>query len=77
MNKYNLIPLKSHKAGVEHTCYSCNEKIKAGEEVFYQSDKFIKILSKKKFCKKCFNKHGQKLIKIKKIKIDKNQQTLL
>lgn len=62
MSKYNIIPLKPHKARVMHTCLFCGRKIKSGEKVYYQSDKFLQSLSGKKFCDDCFQKHGQKLL---------------
>ena len=76
MSKYDLIPLKPHKAKVTHKCFLCGKEIKPEEIVYYQSDKFLQSLSNKKFCEECFNKHGQKLLEIKKRKIDKSQRRL-
>lgn len=77
MTKYGLIPLKSHKARIDHVCFSCNKEINVGKVVYYRSDKFLQTLSNKKFCEECFNKYGQELIKlkIKKSKLDKYQTT--
>ena len=76
MSKYNQIPLEEHKARVSHHCFFCNEEIKSGDKVYYQSDKFLQTLSNKKFCENCFSKYGQKLLVIQTSKKDKNQRTL-
>lgn len=60
MSKYSSIPLKPHKARVQHICYKCGKIIQIGENVYYQSDRFLQNLSKKKFCKECF-KAGDEL----------------
>ena len=78
MDKYNIVPIKFHKARVEHICYHCENLIKMGEKIYYQSDEFLQSLSWKKFCEKCFNEKGQFLITFKKIQIrDKLQRSLL
>jgi len=76
MSKYDDIPLKHHKARVHHKCYSCDRMIQKGEIVYYQDDKFLQSLSRKKFCVECFNKNAQKLLLIKKKKTNKDQRTL-
>lgn len=76
MSKYNGIPLKPHKARVNHKCYSCDRAIQKGELVYYQENKFLQSLSRKKFCEECFNKNGQKLLEIKRGKINKDQRVL-
>ena len=76
MSKYDVIPLKEHKARVSHICFSCGKEINAGEKVYYQSDRFLQSLSNKKFCEQCFNKEGQNLLNIKKSKRNPKQKTL-
>lgn len=67
MSKYGVGPMNPHKARVEHLCYSCGEKVKIGEKIYYRSDKFLQNLSKKKFCESC----------IKSNKKSKQQKTLI
>jgi hypothetical protein len=66
MSKYNTIPLKEHKARLFHICFCCGNKIKPGEKVYYQTDKFLQPLSNKKFCEECFKREGQHLLNTKK-----------
>lgn len=74
MSKYDIIPIKPHKARVEHLCHICDKLIKKGEIVCYQRDRFLQNIRRKKFCEKCFEKYGQNLLTIK--KKDKSQTTL-
>jgi len=64
MSKYNSTPLKPHDARKKHTCSLCRKEINPGEKVFYQSEKFLQSLNSEKFCKQCFDNHGQELLEI-------------
>jgi len=66
MSKYDIIPITPHKARVEHSCYGCGKQVKVGEKIYYQNDKFLQSLSKKKFCETCAKTN----------KKDKNQRIL-
>ena len=66
MNKYNsLIFLKETKARISHTCNECGQVIKDGE--IYYTESIGKVnapgIKLKKFCKSCYQKYGDKLLK--------------
>lgn len=76
MNKHNSILLKPIKATKSFECYKCDSEIKPSEIYYMQKDKFLQTLSNKRFCSKCFKEHGQKLLEIKKQKLNKEQKKL-
>ena len=77
MSKYDSIPLKPHKARIMHNCHWCNSEVKVGAVIYYQNDRFLQTISRKKFCEKCVDKYGLKLLEDRKISIiEKNQKTL-
>jgi len=63
MSKYDQIPLRKIKARVEHICLKCNKLIKIGDVYYAQKDRFLHSLSNKKFCKNCYSKFGENLLK--------------
>ena len=76
MPKYDVIQLREHKARVSHICKFCGKKVGVGENVYYQSDKFLQSLLNKKFCKDCFEEYGQNLLDKKAVIKNTNQKTL-
>jgi hypothetical protein len=68
-SKYDSIPIKLHKARVEHICLRCDTIIARGQGVAYQRDDLInQVVGQKKYCENCFNELGQDLIRFKKPK---------
>ena len=68
MSKYNSLKfLKETKAKILHTCYNCGEEVKTGE--IYYSESIGKVnapgVKLKEFCKKCYQKYGDKLLGLK------------
>lgn len=74
MSKYDSVPLKPVKATKQFICYNCNSNINPKEIYHMQKDEFLQTLSNKRFCAKCFEKEGQNLLSIKKLK--KGQKSL-
>jgi len=65
MGKYDQTKhLKKTKARTLHKCNTCNGKIDAGEYYYVetQKDKFLHSLHAKRFCFKCYEKHGDRLL---------------
>jgi uncharacterized protein with PIN domain len=56
--------LKETIARKEHNCDYCNEIISNGDLYYkeYIDDKFLQTLHAKKYCKKCYDKIGYKLL---------------
>ena len=68
MSKYDSLKfLKETKARITHTCYSCGEEIRKGEIYYPESIGRVNAPSIKlrKFCKKCYEQKGKKLMEIK------------
>lgn len=66
MGKYNQLKfLKETKARVNHTCSKCGKEIESGSFYYLETikDKFLHSLHAKKFCKNCYEKFGDKLIR--------------
>ena len=65
MSKYNNLKfLKETKARISHTCYNCRKEIKKGEIYYPESIGRVNAPGTKlrKFCKKCYEKKGEKLL---------------
>jgi hypothetical protein len=66
MGKYNQLKfLKETKARVNHICSKCGKEIESGSFYYAETikDKFLHSLHAKKFCKNCYEKFGDKLIR--------------
>jgi len=66
MGKYNQLKfLKKTKARVNHICSNCGKEIESGSFYYAETikDKFLHSLHAKKFCKNCYEKFGDKLIR--------------
>lgn len=67
MSKYdNLKFLKETKARIPHTCYNCGNEINKGEIYYPESIGRVNApgIKLRKFCKKCYAKHGEELLGI-------------
>lgn len=65
MSKYNSLKfLKETKARNAHVCNNCDEEIERGEIYYSESIGRINVIGikLKKFCKNCYQKHGNKLL---------------
>lgn len=65
MSKYNSLKfLKETKARISHTCDNCEGEIKNGEIYYPESIGRVNApgIRLRKFCKKCYQKHGDKLL---------------
>lgn len=68
MGKYNQLKyLKKTRARVNHQCSYCGGTILAGEYYYREAirDKFLQSLHAKSFCPKCYEQHGEALLKMK------------
>jgi len=68
MSKYNNLKyLKKTKARVDHICENCGKLILPEQEYYRETidDKFLHSLHSKSFCSKCYEEHGESLLKIK------------
>lgn len=66
MSKYdNLKFLKETKARNAYSCENCGEEIKSGEIYYPESIGKVNAVGirLKKFCKNCYDKYGDKLLK--------------
>ena len=66
MGKFDsLTILKKTKGRVAHLCSECGSNISPGEHYYKEhiQDRFLHSLHAKKFCAKCFEKHGEALLK--------------
>lgn len=66
MSKYDSLKfLKETKARFFHSCDTCSGKIKEGEIYYPESVGKVNAMGTKlrKFCKSCYQKHGDKLLK--------------
>jgi len=76
LGKYNQIKyLKKTKARTVHQCDMCNGTIEPGEYYYAetQKDKFLHSLHAKRFCSRCYEKYGDRLLSI---KTEKKQHAL-
>jgi hypothetical protein len=66
VSKYDSLKvLKQTKARVDHDCVCCGHSIPKGE-IYYRehiADMFLHSLHAKKYCARCFEKHGDGLLK--------------
>jgi len=67
MSKYNSLKfLKETRARISHNCDKCREEIKKGE--IYYSESIGRVnapgIKLKKFCKNCYQEHGDKLLEM-------------
>lgn len=65
-SKYKILTiLKETKSRTFHICSKCGSDILPKEMYYveYIEDKFLHNLNAKKFCSKCYNEYGEKLIK--------------
>jgi len=56
--------IKETKAKIPHVCDKCNTVINSGEIYFPEKIEKVNVLGikLKKFCKNCYQKHGDKLL---------------
>jgi len=73
MGKYDQIPLKEVKARTQHQCRKCGKTIQAGERYYTQKDRFLQTLHSPKFCSKCYEEYGAKLLEKQKIQAPDNK----
>ena len=65
MGKYdNLKFLKETRARTQHCCHCCGEEILPGDTYYREhiTDRFLHSLHAKKYCKSCYQKHGDALL---------------
>jgi hypothetical protein len=65
MSKYDALKfLKETKARAPHACDRCRKEIKGGEIYYPESIGRVNApgIGLRKFCKKCYEKHGEKLL---------------
>ena len=66
MGKYNQLKyLKKTKARVRHQCAYCGGTILPGEYYYREviHDRFLQSLHSRSFCVKCYEQHGETLLK--------------
>ncbi len=65
MSKYDALKfLKETKARILHICDNCGEEIRRSEIYYSESIGRVNVpgIRLKKFCKKCYQKYGDKLL---------------
>ena len=77
MGKYDQIPLREVKARTKHQCRKCGKVIQVGEHYYTQRDRFLQSLHSPKFCSKCYQELGAKLLEKQKIHTRDNKSRRL
>lgn len=66
MGKYDpLTTLKKTRARTFHLCSKCGSVISSGDDYYKEhiQDRFLHKMDPKKFCARCFQEHGEGLLK--------------